>query len=757
MVWLLVLGVTGAGFSNFRLEANYRAFFAKGDPLVASLDDMRDTYDSGDTQAILIKTRDGDLFSRRGLAAIEEVTDLSWALPYTIRVESLANFPHTQGTDDELIVNDLITRAEELSDAQIREIREYALSEPLLLRALVTPKGDATLVLASFTRETSESLAATQEVYDAGMRIRDEMRAKYPEFEFYVTGVVAGGAAFTEAASSDGEVLIPLGLFSALFAMFLYLWYESGRAGTAGSGLVGSLAVIQVAVLIPLGLMGWAGVAANNITSVIPIVILTLAVADSLHILISYFQFLREGQEKRQALLESLRLNAEPVWLTSITTMLGFLALNNSDSPPFQQMGNLVAIGVIVAWAAANTLLPAVLALMPASVSEASRKRFNPMPRVAGWLIRWRNFVLICGVLGLVGSIYGIQQNKLNEKWSGYIARDTAFGTATYELLDSFVDINTVEYSLDSGKENGIYELDYLNKLAAFSEWLRAQPEVLYVQSLDQTLKRLNKNIHGDDPTYHRMPEDEVEAAQYLLLYEMSLPFGASMTNQVSFDKSSTRVIVGLHTSDTAVHLGFMDRVAGWFEANAPELTHPGTGSTTIMANLAHRDAIGMLWGTALVLLVISISVTIVFRSPGYGLLTMLVNAMPAVTALGIWGLTVGQVGLSVSMVFAASLGIIVDYGVHFLSKYRRARIEKGYSAEEAVKYAYSTVGVALLVTTAVLVINFGILGFSDFLLNVYMGVLTAITIVLALLAEMIFLPAMLLLTAGFMGRKKPA
>ncbi|MGB1580286.1 MAG: MMPL family transporter, partial [Nevskiales bacterium] len=159
-----------------------------------------------------------------------------------------------------------------------------------------------------------------------------------------------------------------------------------------------------------------------------------------------------------------------------------------------------------------------------------------------------------------------------------------------------------------------------------------------------------------------------------------------------------------------------------------------------------------MLTGTVMALVVISITIMVVFRSFTYGLLSFLVNIMPATLALGLWGLFVGQVGISVSMVFAASLGIIVDYCLHFLSKYRRARHEQQLSAEQAIHYAFSTVGVALLVTTAVLGLNFAILGLSDFRINIDMGVLTAMTIVFALLAQLFYLPSLLLA----LGRIKP-
>lgn len=754
-IWLILTVIAASAMPRLNVDASYRSFFNDGDPLVTSLDDIQSHYSSGDSLILLIKNHHGDLFNTTGLAAIEEVTTAAWQLPNSMRVDSLSNFPYSRSIGDDLHVEELVSNAHKLSPAEIARIRNDVLNEPLIVDRLITPDGHASLVVITFNDETGNSLKVNLDIYEAARALRDEMQARFPDLGFYVTGVVAGNAAFTKAATADGSVLIPLALLFALLAMLGYLWYESGRLKTAGKSLLSAFAVINAAVLIPMGLMSWFGISANNVTSIIPVVILTLAVADSLHILVTYFQRLQQGDSSVDALRESLRLNAEAVWLTSATTMMGFMTLNFSESPPFQQMGNLVAVGVFTAWLAAITLLPAVMTLLPADVSKNTRVRHDPMPGLAHWVIRHHRLILVSGLISLVAGAACIPMNRLNDSWSTYLSKRNEFRRDTMELMDSFDDINEIEFDIYTGEDSGIYEIEYLEKLSAFASWLREQPEVRFVQSIDMTLMRLNRNMHGDDPAYYRMPETKAEAAQYLLLYEMSLPYGASLNNEVRMNKSGTRLLVGLRNGDTAYHLDMQDRIQKWLKQNAPELYHPGTSTPTIMANLARRDAIGMLWGTAIALLAITLTITLVFRSIGYGLLSLLVNAMPATIALGLWGLFMGQVGLSVSMVFAASLGIVVDYCVHFISKYRRAKLEKNFSYEQAIEYAFSTVGIALLVTTAVLCINFGILGFSEFRLNVYLGVLTAITIVLALLSQLFFLPSLLMTAARFREKRQ--
>ncbi|MDX1497249.1 MAG: MMPL family transporter [Salinisphaeraceae bacterium] len=744
-VWIVVV----AGFSSFmgsiKVDGSYRSFFDKADPLVIALDEIESRYDTGDSLIFLVKTRQGDLFTQEGLGAIEILTEKAWQLPKSLRVDSLRNFPFSRSSGDELTVSEFYVDASALADADLARIKQDVLGEKLLVDRLVTADGHASLVVVNFTEEVGHSLALSREVYHTALKLRDEMRERYPNLGFYVSGIVGGSAAGADAAMADGSLLIPLGLTFALLAIVGFLYYESRHVLTSVYGMLACLAVIIVSSLVPMGVMGMFRIAANNITILIPVIILTLAVADSLHVLLTYYQRMNAGLDNISALKESLRINAEAVWLTSVTTMLGFLVMNASDSPPFRTMGNLVALGVFMAWLSVNTLLPAIMSMLPVKVELREGQDARPIVGLADRVIRHYKIILAAGFLTVLLGVVCVPMNRMNDSWTTYLTEDTTFGSDTAELINSFEDFNYIEFELDTGKENGIFDLAFLYKVSEFAEWLRTKPEVSYVQSMDLTLKRLNRNMHGDDPEWERMPETADLAAQYLLLYELSLPYGASLTDAMTMDKSAFRLTVGLNHSETAEHLRFQKEAAQWLEENAPELAYPGTSTTTIMAALSRRDSIAMLTGTVMALIVISLTIMAVFRSLKYGLLSFLVNVMPATLALGLWGLFVGQVGISVSMVFAASLGIIVDYCLHFLSKYRRAKQEQSLSEEDAIRYAFSTVGVALLVTTAVLVINFAILGLSNFRINIDMGVLTAMTIVFALLAQLFFLPSLLL------------
>jgi len=265
------------------------------------------------------------------------------------------------------------------------------------------------------------------------------------------------------------------------------------------------------------------------------------------------------------------------------------------------------------------------------------------------------------------------------------------------------------------------------------------------VQSLTDVLRRLNMNMHGDDETWYRLPEARDLAAQYLLLFEMSLPYGLDLNNQINVDKSSLRMIATLENITTSEVRRLKDGAEGWLAANMPASATEATGPYVMFAYISERNIRSMLTGTGLALVLISLSLIVALRSFRIGALSIIPNVVPAIMAFGLWGLLVGEIGLASSVIAATSLGIIVDDSVHFLSKYLRARREQGASPEDAVRYAFATVGRALWVTSAVLIAGFGTLALSAFEVNESLGLLTALAILAALVADFLLLPPLLL------------
>ncbi len=310
-------------------------------------------------------------------------------------------------------------------------------------------------------------------------------------------------------------------------------------------------------------------------------------------------------------------------------------------------------------------------------------------------------------------------------------------GTGIYQL----------QFSIPSGEPGGISEPEYIERLDAFAGWLREQPLVVQVSSLSDTFRRLNMNMHGDDPAMYRLPDNRDLAAQYLLLYEMSLPYGLDLNNRIDVDKSSTQVVATVQESSSKEFLALADSAEAWLtEHGTPSMRTAGTGPALMFSNIAMRNVRSMIFGTLMAFVLISAVLTLALRSLRMGLLSLVPNVIPATMAFGAWGLLVGQVGFTVSVVAALTMGIVVDDTVHCLTKYLRARRERGLEAPDAVRYAFHSVGRALWITSTVLIAGFVILAQSTFKQNSDLGLLSAVTIAFALVADFFLLPGLLIL-----------
>ncbi|MGB0897872.1 MAG: efflux RND transporter permease subunit, partial [Psychrobium sp.] len=334
--------------------------------------------------------------------------------------------------------------------------------------------------------------------------------------------------------------------------------------------------------------------------------------------------------------------------------------------------------------------------------------------------------------------------NNVNDIATDYFDESTAFRQSTDFQQEKISGMSTIDFALYSEEASGLNKPEMLKTVDAFSNWLRAQPEVDHVLTISDTFKRLNKNMHGDDESYYRLPQDRELSAQYLLLYEMSLPYGLDLNNQINIDKSATRITAILQNLGSVEFTEFEQRTQQWIEQNAPTLRMAAASPNLMFAHIGQQNMSSMLMGTLFALILISGLLVFALRSWRLGAISLIPNLVPACIGFGIWGLYSGEINMGLSVVLSMTLGIIVDDTVHFLSKYQHAKNE-GKSTQDSIRYSFASVGQALWITTLVLAIGFSILALSSFRLNADMGLLTAIIIVAALVVDFLFLPAYLL------------
>ena len=750
LVLLLVIAgvvLAGSGAKNLTFNNDYKIFFNGDDERLLAFENLQDTYTKNDNILIGIAPKDGNVFSRETLAAIEDITQRAWKTPYSIRVDSLANYQHTESVEDDMSVANLYEEAKNLSDAELARIKKIALNEPLLVHRQISKTGHmAAINIVIEVPPKGDMTAIVPEVVQHVRELKSYVNQTYPELDIYLTGIVMMNNAFAEASKYDMSHLIPMTFLVILAIVFLLL--------RSFNGIVATMLVVAFSIVTAMGLAGWAGMQLSPPVMSSPVIILTLAVADCVHILSTWMQQMRRGVEKKVAMIESLRINFGPIFLTSLTTAIGFLSLNFSDAPPFRDLGNIAAMGVMAAFFFSVTLLPVLATLLPSKVKQTHKESVMKtiMASFADWVIA-KQKILFIGMTALaILLIAFIPKNELNDVYVEYFDDRIQFRTDTDFVVKNMTGVYFIDYSLDSKKPGAVSEPEVLAQIDQFSEWLREQPEVIHVNTITDTFKRLNRNMHGDDQSWYKLPENRELAAQYLLLYEMSLPYGLDLNNQIDIDKRSTRLSVTMETISTQEVLAFEKRVENWMQTNTPLIKSVGASPTVMFAHIGMKNIISMLTGTTVALVLISIILMIALGSVRYGLLSLVPNLVPAGMAFGFWAMTNGEIGLALSIVTAMTLGIVVDDTIHFLSKYIRARREQNLSAEDAVRYAFSTVGVALWVTSLALIAGFMVLSTSSFELNAGMGLLTSIVIAFALMADFLLLPPLLIKLDGWLS-----
>mgnify|MGYP000550628715 FL=1 len=739
-VILALLSVTflaASGAQKLVFKSDYRIFFDEDNPELIAYDSMQKIYNKSDNVTFIVVPKDGNVFTQTHLAALKKLTKQSWQVPYSTRVDSLTNFQYTYAEEDDMIVEDLVVNARALSTADVAKIKHIAINEPQLVNKIVSQSGHVSVVDVAVKLPGLDPTGEVPEVVAYVRKLKDEFIKANPGTQIHLSGMVMMNNAFAESAMTDGSTLVPL--------MFLTVIVIIGLLLRTISGTFATVLIVFMSIAGAMGLAGWMGFYLSGPSSSAPTIILTVAVADCIHILASMFYEMRQGEDKKTAIIKSLKVNLQPIFLTSITTAIGFLSMNFSDIHPYRDLGNIVAMGGMLAFVFSVTIFPALLAVLPIRMKVQADAKQDKMSRLADFVINKRKVLLpLVGVLVIVSTIF-IPKNEINDDFVKYFDETVPFRAATDFMQENLSGMTLLELSVKSGESNGVNNPYYLKTVAQFSEWLRAQPETDHVNTITDTLKRLNKNMHGDDPSWNKLPESREMAAQYLLLYEMSLPYGLDLNTQLNVDKSSTKVIATFENLSSNQQIELGQRIKIWFAENAAPFELDFASPSFMFANIGQKSIKSMLLGTVVALFLISILLGVALKSWRYGLISLLPNLLPAAVAFGVWGMINGQIGMSMSMVIGMTLGIVVDDTVHFLSKYLHARRNNNSDAKAAVHYAFGNVGSALWITTLVLVAGFTVLAQSTFKLNGDMGMLTAITILIALLIDFLFLPPLLM------------
>ena len=738
VVMLVVVAVFAAGLQHLiTVKVGVRNHFSADDPLLIKLEKFEETYAVSDSVLVIVDPPNDTVFARQSLVAIDQLTEALWRTPYSVRVDSITNHLHTEGTEDSLIVERLVDDAALLDEAKLDRIREIALTAQETAGRFVSRDGRLAGLIVSLAIPEEGRKQTRIEVVDALNGLINQQRAANPDFEYHVYGELLLNRAVRDALTEDMSVLAPIALVMMVLTAILLL-----RSAWSVCGIFAMMIAVMTS---SMGLAGWTGLKFYAESGAAIFVLMAIATAHSVHLIQGMMDGMAGGMARRPAIVHSLEINSRPIFLTSLTTMIGFLSLNFSEMPPFRVMGNIVAIGAMCAFVYSVTLLPALLVLMPIRASARQKDGPDFFERLARFVISRSKLLLWAFVMLSLVSAVGVSRIKLNDNNNAKLLDESYELRRSGDFInENFSGLDTLEYSLSSGRDGGITGIEYLRQVDSFAQWLREQPEVSHVTSIADIMKRLNQNLHGDVDGSYALPQDSDLAAQYLVLYEFSLPVGRDLNNLINFERSATRMTVAIRGMSVKEQIALDSRASAWLQENAPQLQTGATGVTIVGAYSVMRNIVNMLIGTFIAMSIVSLLLIFAFRSLRFGLLSLVPNFLPAIIAIGVWGYAVGTVSIAASIVTAIAFAIVVDDTIHLLSKYLRSRGE-GKSPAEAIAPTFKLVGRPLLSTTLIFAMAFFVFGTSGLATNQTLGLLVGMTVIIALAADFLLFPPLLL------------
>lgn len=726
-----------AGLPRLTLSSDSRVFFDPKSPELVELETFEHKYGQNNGVLMVVSPKDmpggAKVTDPAMLGVIGDLTARAWKLPHSTRVESLTNFPHVTSDADSFAVEELVPDPADVDSGRALATERIALSDRLVVNRLISPDAKAAGVLVNFNLP-EEGSTQVREIIAASRALAAEIEADYPDVDVKLTGNVMLLGTFAEAAVSDALLLIPISLIVSGFIMVLFV-----RAIRPSLAIISLLALSSASAM---GIAGWLDYVVNPASIAAPIIIITVNMAAAVRIVTTTMALLGQGLSKRDAIARSLGIHLRPVTLTNFTSAIGFLSMNLAEAPPFRDLGNMVAFGIGIAYIFTFTWLPALLMRM--DLQPARNRSERAMIGLGHFVNRhYVGLFVLCGLI-VVASSFWIQRIVLDDDFARYFDSRFQYRQDSDFAENHLTGLNIVEFDIGAGHDNGVYDPAYQRKLAEFLEWLRGRPHVVSVIGVPDITTRIEAAMNAGTGGQGGIPTDPDRIAQYFLLYELSLPYGSSLNDQINVSRSSSRVTAILaHVKSSEIRALSHDAEA-WLAANAPPaMKAKGISINVLFSNVSWINIRSMIGTTIASMLVIAVIVGLALRSVGYGLLSIVMNVLPSVVGFGVWGLLVGQIGLAASVITAMTIGLIVDDTIYFLIMYQAAR-RRGLTSEQAINEVFELVGTAMLVITLSLAVGFGVLIASGFEVNRSLGAMTTVVILANLFIDWLMLPPLL-------------
>lgn len=733
IVPLMVL-LLASSLKNLEIDGSYRIWFEKDSQALIDYDNFRNEFSNDDGIVIVFKDEKG-IFNKKALGSIQRITEALWEMPHIDRVDSITNYQHVHSEadkPDDVLVDDFIVEdLQEATPDYLKERQAIATSDSIIVDRFISKDATTTMIFARLEANANEDgdISAEMMGYVDAIIDAEEQKTGY---KFWLNGGPPMTQAFVDIAGKDAMTFTPLVFLVSMILLFLLFRRVSGALIPLAVVLFTFLSVLAVQTLL--------GYKLNNFTANIPVFIVAIGIADAVHIFSLWLMAKKEGLENKAAVEHSLQKNFLPILLTSLTTTVGFSTLAISDIVPVSTLGIATASGAVLAFFISVFWMPAVLLLLKKPIKGASvQKKVFKSYGYGKFIVNNDKKIVIIGtiIVALLG--LGLFFVKVDSNTIKYFDKEVEIRKSSEFTMENLTGSMSYILIADSGKTDGIKDPAFLHTVEKFYEdyQLMFPTDVRHVSSLLDTIKRYNKIMNQKEV----IPESRNLVAQYLLLYSMGLPQGMEITDQMDFDQRKLRITVLTNIVDNTKDMKMINFAKEWWAKTPYAMTL--TGQTAMYAYMAKDVTATLIYSLSLTILIVSIMMLLIFKRLKILWILLLPNLLPVILVIGVMGWLGLTIDMGVAIAGAIIIGVAVDDTIHFLVKYFDAR-KRGLNMSDTFDEVLHYAGRAILFTTIVLALSFSVFAFSTFTPNQNFGVVTAIALILALIIDLLYLPALL-------------
>lgn len=774
LVIIVFTVILGSQIQFLTINTSNEGLLRENDPILGIYNEFRHQFGRDDMMAIVIHSKDifSEIFLTR-LKALHQAVEQE--IPHVKEITSMVNARNTRGEEDTLLVDDLLAKFPEDAKA-FMALRKRVMENPLYRNQLISVDGtftamvveslvysntgnemdllsgfdepdaddDDTAPLKYITdKENGEMVTRTRELIQ---------RFNEKDFDIHLAGTPVVTHVVKQFMMKDMKQFLRLAVLIisiCLFLMFRRL-----------SGVVLPLVVVAFSLISTLGTMALFSIEFKTPTIILPSFLLAVGVGASVHVLSLVFQELRKGTDKDVAIKVSYAHSGLAIVMTSLTTAAGLASFSTAKVAPIGDLGIFSALGVLFSLGYTLMLLPALLSLIPLKEKkETHHSQPTRMDRLIDWIIvtsmKRSKFIVTVTVILILAGVSGVVQLRFSHNLLNWLPSELDVRKDT-ELIDANLKGSVVlEVVVDTGKENGVYDQQFLKDLDKLAGELEQYDVnglfVGKVMSVTTILKEIHQALHGNDPAFYKIPDNGKLIPQEFLLFENS--GSDDLEDVVDSQFRLTRITLKVPWRDALAYVPFMEDMNHQFNAVFKDRQLEGgtpmsvqiTGIMALFGRILHAAIHAAAQSYLIAMGVITLMMILLIGELRLGLISMIPNLGPILVVLGIMGWLDIPLDMFTMLIASIAMGLAVDDTVHFMYHFKQYFNKTG-SIKDAVTHTLHTAGRAMLTTSIVLSAGFFIFMFASMNNVFFFGAMTGLAILLALAGDLFLAPALMTL-----------